>query len=85
MIHNGIIENYAQIKKELLVKGYEFTSDTDTEVLLNFIDDILKITIIRWKRLCGLHYGVLSALTAFCLFIKMIWKQLLQREREALW
>src|SRR5689334_3994479 len=42
MIHNGIIENYAHIKKELLAKGYEFKSDTDTEVLLNFIDDILK-------------------------------------------
>src|SRR5918996_6146889 len=42
MIHNGIIENYAQIKKELLTKGYEFKSDTDTEVLLNFIDDVLK-------------------------------------------
>jgi len=42
MIHNGIIENYAQIKKELVAKGYEFKSDTDTEVLLNFIDDILK-------------------------------------------
>jgi glucosamine--fructose-6-phosphate aminotransferase (isomerizing) len=40
MIHNGIIENYAQIKKELLKKGYRFTSDTDTEVLLNFIEDI---------------------------------------------
>lgn len=40
MIHNGIIENYAQIKQELIKKGYEFTSDTDTEVLLNFIDDI---------------------------------------------
>jgi glutamine---fructose-6-phosphate transaminase (isomerizing) len=40
MIHNGIIENYAQIKRELIKKGYEFTSDTDTEVLLNFIDDI---------------------------------------------
>jgi glucosamine--fructose-6-phosphate aminotransferase (isomerizing) len=42
MIHNGIIENYAHIKKELLVKGCEFKSDTDTEVLLNFVDDILK-------------------------------------------
>lgn len=42
MIHNGIIENYAPIKKELLAKGYEFKSDTDSEVLLNFIDDILK-------------------------------------------
>ena len=40
MIHNGIIENYAQIKSELIKKGYNFTSDTDTEVLLNFIDDI---------------------------------------------
>ncbi|ULQ52914.1 glutamine--fructose-6-phosphate transaminase (isomerizing) [Flavihumibacter fluvii] len=40
MIHNGIIENYAQIKSELIKKGYAFTSDTDTEVLLNFIDDI---------------------------------------------
>lgn len=40
MIHNGIIENYAHIKQELLAKGYSFKSDTDTEVLLNFIEDI---------------------------------------------
>src|SRR5215212_6509071 len=40
MIHNGIIENYSQIKQELLNKGYTFHSDTDTEVLLNFIEDI---------------------------------------------
>jgi glucosamine--fructose-6-phosphate aminotransferase (isomerizing) len=40
MIHNGIIENYAQIKQELIRKGYTFHSDTDTEVLLNFIEDI---------------------------------------------
>ncbi len=40
MIHNGIIENYALLKQELLNKGYHFTSDTDTEVLLNFIEDI---------------------------------------------
>ncbi len=40
MIHNGIIENYAQLKKELVSKGYHFNSDTDTEVLLNFIEDI---------------------------------------------
>ncbi|MCE3282889.1 MAG: glucosamine--fructose-6-phosphate aminotransferase [Chitinophagaceae bacterium] len=42
MIHNGIIENYAQIKQELVAKGYTFKSDTDTEVLLNFIEDIKK-------------------------------------------
>jgi glutamine---fructose-6-phosphate transaminase (isomerizing) len=40
MIHNGIIENYAQLKQELSKKGYTFKSDTDTEVLLNFIEDI---------------------------------------------
>src|SRR5688572_21828696 len=40
MIHNGIIENYAQLKQELVNKGYTFNSDTDTEVLLNFIEDI---------------------------------------------
>jgi glucosamine--fructose-6-phosphate aminotransferase (isomerizing) len=40
MIHNGIIENYAQVKRELVNKGYHFHSDTDTEVLLNFIEDI---------------------------------------------
>lgn len=40
MIHNGIIENYALLKTELTNKGYTFTSDTDTEVLLKFIEDI---------------------------------------------
>src|SRR5437762_12746450 len=47
IIHNGIIENYAQIKKELLNKKYSFTSETDTEVLLNFIEDIKKNKIGR--------------------------------------
>lgn len=42
MIHNGIIENYASLKQELVKKGYKFHSDTDTEVLLNFIEDIQK-------------------------------------------
>ena len=40
MIHNGIIENYNLLKQELLNKGYSFSSDTDTEVLLKFIEDI---------------------------------------------
>lgn len=40
MIHNGIIENFNSLKTELLNKGYTFSSDTDTEVLLNFIQDI---------------------------------------------
>lgn len=40
IIHNGIIENYDAIKRELQTKGYEFKSDTDTEVLCYLIDDI---------------------------------------------
>ncbi|WP_416446148.1 glutamine--fructose-6-phosphate transaminase (isomerizing) [Leeuwenhoekiella sp. A16] len=42
IIHNGIIENYDAIKKELIKRGYTFTSDTDTEVLVNLIEDVKK-------------------------------------------
>jgi glutamine---fructose-6-phosphate transaminase (isomerizing) len=42
LIHNGIIENYAYLKQELLNRGYKFTSNTDTEVLVYLIDDIRK-------------------------------------------
>lgn len=40
LVHNGIIENYAHLKKELLTRGYTFKSETDTEVLVNFIESI---------------------------------------------
>lgn len=40
IIHNGIIENYESLKQELIGRGYSFTSDTDTEVLVNLIEDI---------------------------------------------
>ena len=56
MIHNGIIENYAQLKKELSNKGYVFTSQTDTEVLLNFIEDI------KENNQCDLEEAVRVAL-----------------------
>ena len=42
IIHNGIIENYAAIKQELINRGYIFHSDTDTEVLINLIEDVQK-------------------------------------------
>ena len=42
IIHNGIIENYAVLKKELINRGYTFYSDTDTEVLVNLIEEIKK-------------------------------------------
>ena len=43
IIHNGIIENYHSLKKELISRGYTFVSDTDTEVLVNFIEEIKKV------------------------------------------
>ena len=42
LIHNGIIENYDSIKKELMHRGYTFQSETDTEVLVNLIEEIKK-------------------------------------------
>jgi glucosamine--fructose-6-phosphate aminotransferase (isomerizing) len=67
MIHNGIIENYAQIKGELIKKGYSFQSDTDTEVLLKFIEDIYvnnegtleEAVRIALKRVVGAYVIVL--------------------------
>lgn len=67
MIHNGIIENYAQIKKELVSKGYDFKSDTDTEVLLNFIEDI------KINNNCSLEEALRIALKrivgAYCILL----------------
>ena len=42
VVHNGIIENYAALKEELIQRGYTFSSDTDTEVLVNLIEDVQK-------------------------------------------
>ncbi|MEQ9299348.1 MAG: glutamine--fructose-6-phosphate transaminase (isomerizing) [Cyclobacteriaceae bacterium] len=57
IIHNGIIENYGPLKTELQKKGYEFRSDTDTEVLVTFIEDIIK------EYDCSLEEGVRIALS----------------------
>jgi len=40
IVHNGIIENYDTIKQELITRGYTFQSDTDTEVLINLIEEV---------------------------------------------
>jgi len=44
LIHNGIIENYATLKEALMEQGHVFKSDTDTEVLVHFIEDIMAKT-----------------------------------------
>jgi glutamine---fructose-6-phosphate transaminase (isomerizing) len=57
IIHNGIIENYSSLKKELEKKGHSFLSETDTEVLIHFIEDI-------WENNnCTLEEAVRLALT----------------------
>ncbi len=47
IIHNGIIENYEAIKKELTKRGYKFESDTDTEVLVNLIEEVKKTENVK--------------------------------------
>lgn len=60
IVHNGVIENYQELKKELLEFGYKFNSDTDTEVIANVIEqeylqshDILKALNASLKRIEG--------------------------------
>lgn len=57
LIHNGIIENYAALKKDLVQHGHEFTSETDSEVFIHFIEEIQK------KNQCDLVEAVRLALT----------------------
>src|SRR5688572_9413251 len=57
IIHNGIIENYASLKQELLRKGHKFLSETDTEVFIHFIEDI------KEREKCPLDDAVRLALT----------------------
>lgn len=56
IVHNGIIENYDTLKKELIKRGYTFKSDTDTEVLVNLIEEVKK------TNNCKLGYAVQLAL-----------------------
>ena len=57
IVHNGIIENYDTLKKELITRGYVFQSDTDTEVLVNLIEEVKK------QENCKLGKAVQIALT----------------------
>lgn len=54
LIHNGIIENYATLKKVLVQRGHTFKSDTDTEVLIHLIEEIIineKVDLLEAVRL----------------------------------
>jgi glucosamine--fructose-6-phosphate aminotransferase (isomerizing) len=56
LVHNGIIENYLALKRELLAEGRTFSSETDTEVILHLMDKAV-------ERGCGLEEAVYAALS----------------------
>ncbi|SDX31894.1 glucosamine--fructose-6-phosphate aminotransferase (isomerizing) [Marininema mesophilum] len=50
VVHNGIIENYIELKEELLAKGYSFTSETDTEVIAQLLKDMYDGDLVSTVR-----------------------------------
>jgi glucosamine--fructose-6-phosphate aminotransferase (isomerizing) len=70
IIHNGIIENYEPLKKELINRGYVFKSDTDTEVLVNLIEDIQKKDNLKLGKAVQVALNQVVGAYAICVFDK---------------
>ncbi len=70
IIHNGIIENYAPLKQELLKRGYVFHSDTDTEVLVNLIEEVKKKENIKLGKAVQIALNQVVGAYAICVFDK---------------
>ncbi len=68
LIHNGIIENYDPLKKELIKRGYTFKSDTDTEVLVNLIEEIQKKEQIKLGKAVQIALNQVIGAYAICVF-----------------
>jgi glucosamine--fructose-6-phosphate aminotransferase (isomerizing) len=68
IIHNGIIENYEPLKKELIKRGYTFTSDTDTEVLVNLIEDVKKKENLKLGKAVQVALNQVVGAYAICVF-----------------
>ena len=68
IIHNGIIENYEPLKKELLKRGYTFTSDTDTEVLVNLIEDVKNKEKVKLGKAVQIALNQVVGAYAICVF-----------------
>ena len=66
MIHNGIIENYEPLKKELQSRGYTFASDTDTEVLVNLIEDVQKNKKVKLGKAVQIALNQVVGAYAIC-------------------
>ena len=71
IIHNGIIENYAPLKKELINRGYTFSSDTDTEVLINLIEDVQKKDNLKLGKAVQIALNQVVGAYAICVFDKL--------------
>src|SRR3989339_1593360 len=67
IVHNGIIENYLAIKEILLKKGYKFESDTDTEVLVNLIEDVKKNTKVSLDE--AVRLALLEVVGAYAILV----------------
>ncbi len=74
MVHNGIIENYQELKSVLIDKGYHFVSDTDTEVLVQLIEDTQKIKQLPLFEAVQLALQEVSGAYAIAILDKKIHK-----------
>ena len=70
IIHNGIIENYAPLKVELIKRGYTFTSDTDSEVLINLIEEVQKKEKLKLGKAVQLALNQVVGAYAIAVFDK---------------
>ena len=70
IIHNGIIENYAPLKVELIKRGYVFHSDTDTEVLVNLIEEVQKKENIKLGKAIQIALNQVYGAYAIAVFDK---------------
>ena len=67
LVHNGIFENYDSIKKVLINKGYVFYSDTDSEVLVNLIEDIIKTKKVKLGK--AVYYALKQVVGAYAIVV----------------
>src|SRR5690606_5278768 len=66
IVHNGIIENYESLRTELITRGYTFQSETDTEVLVNLIEDIQKSKNIKLGKAVQIALNQVIGAYAIC-------------------
>jgi glucosamine--fructose-6-phosphate aminotransferase (isomerizing) len=66
LVHNGIIENFEELRTELKAKGYEFASQTDTEVIAHLIDSLYDGDLFDAVKLATLRLKGAYAIAVFC-------------------